>query len=82
MNVASRLTSSDIAKRDNVAVRERRLQAIIPDGEWVDLGDVQVKGRAEPVHCFQVNRAGDLAAPNPAPAPAEKIRAAAAAGYH
>ena len=69
VNVASRLTSGDIAKRDNVAVSERTLQALLPDVDYVDLGAVQVKGRAEPVHCYQVNRAGVYKTPNPAPVP-------------
>ncbi|HYY54099.1 MAG TPA: adenylate/guanylate cyclase domain-containing protein [Candidatus Dormibacteraeota bacterium] len=67
VNVASRLTSGDIARRDNVAVSERTLQALIPDVDYVDLGAVQVKGRAEPVHCYQVNRVGVYRTPNPAP---------------
>ncbi len=82
VNVASRLTNADIARRDNVAVSERTLRALGGDIEAVDLGHVQVKGRAEPVHCFQVNRLGALASPNPAPPPAEPVRAAAVAGFH
>jgi len=82
VNVASRLTSNDIAKRDNVAVSERTLRSLVPDVDYVDLGDVQVKGRAEPVHCFQINRAGDYRTPNPAPAPERPIKAAAVAGSH
>lgn len=80
VNVASRLTSGDIARRDNVAVSEATLRALGDDVEAVDLGFVQVKGRAEAVHCFQINRLGDLAAPNPAPPPSQPIRAAAVAG--
>jgi adenylate cyclase len=69
VNVASRLTSGDIAKRDNVAVSERTLEALMPDVDYVDLGAVQVKGRAEPVHCYQVNRVGAYRVPQPAPPP-------------
>ena len=69
VNVASRLTSGDIAKRDNVAVSERTLEALMPDVDYVDLGAVQVKGRAEPVHCYQVNRVGAYQVPQPAPPP-------------
>src|SRR5439155_544661 len=43
VNVASRLTSGDIARRDNVAVSERTLRALFPDVEYVDPGAVQVK---------------------------------------
>ncbi len=80
VNVASRLTSGDIARRDNVAVSERTLQALVPDVDYVDLGHVQVKGRAELVHCYQVNRAGHVSTPNPAPPPGAPIKAVA--GYH
>ncbi|MEK7860078.1 MAG: hypothetical protein AAB284_01840, partial [Chloroflexota bacterium] len=48
----------------------------------VDLGAIQVKGRAEPVRCFQIDRLGLLANPNPAPAPEIPIGRAAVAGFH
>ena len=80
VNVASRLTSGDIAKRDNVAVSERTLRALFPDVEYVDLGAVQVKGRAEPVHCYQVNRSGDYRTPNPAAQPIRVTEEAAPSG--
>jgi adenylate cyclase len=77
VNVASRLTSGDIAKRDNVAVSERTLRALLPDVDYVDLGAVVVKGRGEPVHCYQVNRAGAFRTPNPAPVLAKELSRAA-----
>ena len=80
VNVASRLTSGDIAKRDNVAVSERTLQALMPDVDYVDLGAVHVKGRAEPVHCYQVNRVGSYRTPNPAPLATMSMAAAARTG--
>ena len=43
---------------------------------------LRVKGRAEPVQCFQVNRVGQTTNPNPAPAPQVQITKAAVAGYH
>ncbi len=82
VNVASRLTSGDIARRDNVAVSEGTLRALVPDVDYVDLGRVQVKGRGEPVHCYQVNRVGNISTPNPAPSPEAPINAPAVAGYH
>jgi hypothetical protein len=42
---------------------------------------VLVKGRAEPVPCWQINRLGQVAAPKPAPAPDLPIRRAVVAGY-
>jgi adenylate cyclase len=74
VNVASRLTSREIARPDNVAVSERTLQALVPDVDYVDLGAVQVKGRGEPVHCYQVNRVGIYRTPNPAPPSAKQER--------
>jgi hypothetical protein len=41
-----------------------------------------VKGRAEAVSCFQINRVGTVANPNPAPAPEAQVTKAAVAGYH
>ena len=81
-NVASRLTSNDIARRDQVACSGDTLRALGQDVEAVDLGAIQVKGRAEPVQCFQINRVGQTANPNPAPAPEVQITKAAVAGYH
>jgi adenylate cyclase len=81
-NVASRLTSADIARRDQVAVSGETLRELGDDVEAVDLGAVLVKGRFEPVPCWQINRVGQLATPKPAPAPELPIRRAAIAGYH
>ncbi|MEK6226975.1 MAG: adenylate/guanylate cyclase domain-containing protein [Chloroflexota bacterium] len=81
-NVASRLTSADIARRDQVAVSGETLGEIGDDVEAVDLGVVHVKGRAEPVPCWQINRLGQVATPKPAPAPDVPIGRAAIAGYH
>ncbi len=81
-NVASRLTSSDIARRDQVACSAETLALLGDDVETVDLGAIAVKGRAEPVRCFQVDRVGDIANPDPAPAPEAWIAKAAVAGYH
>ncbi len=81
-NVASRLTSSDIARRDQVVVSGETLREIGDDVEAVDLGAVPVKGRGEPVPCWQINRLGQVATPKPAPAPDLPIRRAAIAGYH
>jgi adenylate cyclase len=75
VNVAARLTA--IARRDNVVVSERTLRELGEDVEAFDLGFVQVKGRGEPVHCFQINRLAELTAPRrasrPAPRPAERV---------
>jgi adenylate cyclase len=81
-NVASRLTSNDIARRDQVAVSAETLKELGDDVVSVDLGAVQVKGRAEAVRCYQVNRVGPIESPNPAPPPERPIGAAAVAGYH
>jgi adenylate cyclase len=81
-NVASRLTSADIARRDQVAVSGETLREIGDDVEAVDLGAVLVKGRTEPVPCWQINRLGEVATPKPAPAPDVPIGRAAVAGYH
>jgi adenylate cyclase len=81
-NVASRLTSADIARRDQVAVTGETLRELGDDVEAIDLGVVLVKGRAEPVACWQINRVGQVATPKPAPAPETPIGRAAVAGYH
>jgi adenylate cyclase len=81
-NVASRLTSSDIARRDQVAVSAETLTELGSDVVTVDLGAVQVKGRVEAICCYQVNSIGTIESPNPAPAPERPIGAAAVAGYH
>ena len=81
-NVASRLTSADIARRDQVAVSGETLGELGDDVEAVDLGAVLVKGRTEPVPCWQINRLGQLTTPKPAPAPDVPIGRAAVAGYH
>jgi adenylate cyclase len=80
-NVASRLTSADIARRDQVAVSGETLRELGDDVEAVDLGAVLVKGRSEPVPCWQINRLGQHAIPKPAPAPEMPIGRAAVAGY-
>jgi len=81
-NVASRLTSSDIARRDQVACSAETLKEIGDDVAFIDLGAIPVKGRAEPVQCYQINRLGPIATPNPAPPPEVPIGRAAVAGYH
>ena len=81
-NVASRLTSSDIARRDQVACSAQTLATLGDDVESIDLGAIAVKGRAEPIHCHQVNRVGQTANPNPAPPPETQVTKAAVAGYH
>jgi adenylate cyclase len=81
-NVASRLTASDIARRDQVVVSGETLGELGDDVEAIDLGAVLVKGRAEPVPCWQINRLGHLTTPKPAPAPDVPVRRAAIAGYH
>jgi len=80
-NVASRLTSADIARRDQVAISGETLSEIGDDVEAVDLGAVLVKGRTEPVPCWQINRLGQFATPKPAPAPDLPIGRAVIAGY-
>jgi class 3 adenylate cyclase/CHASE2 domain-containing sensor protein len=81
-NVASRLTSSDIARRDQVACSAETLSELGDDVDYVDLGRVHVKGRAEPVACYQIDRIGVLANPNAAPAMKITIGSAAVAGSH
>jgi class 3 adenylate cyclase len=81
-NVASRLTAADIARRDQVVVSGETLGELGDDVEAIDLGAVLVKGRVEPVPCWQINRLGALATPKPAPAPDVPLRRAAVAGYH
>jgi adenylate cyclase len=81
-NVASRLTSSDIARRDQVACSAETLSELGDDVDYVDLGRVNVKGRAEPVACYQIDRIGSLANPNAAPAMKITIGTAAVAGSH
>jgi len=81
-NVASRLTAADIARRDQVVVSGETLSELGDDIEAVDLGAVGVKGRVEPVPCWQINRLGAIATPKPAPAPEAPLRRAAVAGYH
>ena len=81
-NVASRLTSADIARRDQVAVTGETLRELGDDVEAIDLGAVLVKGRTELVPCWQINRVGQVATPKPAPAPDNPIGRAAVAGYH
>jgi len=81
-NVASRLTSADIARRDQVACSAETLSELGNDVDYVDLGAILVKGRAEPVACYQINRIGALANPNAAPAPQIRVGAAAVAGFH
>ncbi len=81
-NVASRLTSNDIARRDQVAVSAQTLSELGADVASVDLGAVHVKGRTEPIRCYQIDRIGTIENPNPAPAPERPIAAAAVAGFH
>ncbi|HEX9140720.1 MAG TPA: adenylate/guanylate cyclase domain-containing protein, partial [Gaiellaceae bacterium] len=81
-NVASRLTSSDIARRDQVACSAETLAALGDDVEAIDLGAIAVKGRGEAVRCYQINRLGKTSNPNPAPAPIVQVTKAAVAGYH
>lgn len=81
-NVASRLTSNDIARRDQVACSKETLSRLGDDAVAVDLGAIFVKGRAEPVQCYQVDRMGLVANPNPAPPPEIPIGKAAVAGFH
>ena len=81
-NVASRLTSNDIARRDQVACSGASLAELGDDVLVIDLGAIAVKGRAAPVQCYQVDRIGAIASPNPAPPPDWLIAAAAVAGFH
>ncbi len=79
-NVASRLTSSDIARRDQIVVSAETLSELGSDVIAIDLGDVEVKGRVGAIRCYQVNSIGALESPNPAPAPERRIGTAAVAG--
>jgi adenylate cyclase len=81
-NVASRLTSADIARRDQVACSAETLSELGTDVDYVDLGAIPVKGRAEPVACYQINRIGALANPNAAPAMKISISSAVVAPSH
>lgn len=81
-NVASRLTSADIARRDQVVVSAGTLAELGDDVTAVDLGEITVKGRAEAVACHQIDRLGTKVSPNPAPAPDRPIGQAAVAGSH
>jgi class 3 adenylate cyclase/CHASE2 domain-containing sensor protein len=81
-NVASRLTSADIARRDQVACSAETLGELGDDVDYVDLGAIHVKGRAEPVACYQIDRIGALANPNAAPAMKIAISTAVVAGSH
>ena len=80
-NVASRLTSSDIARRDQVACSGETLHELGDDVDAVDLGAVVVKGRVEPVPCWQINRLGAVRSPRPAPPPEIPIGRAAVAAH-
>jgi adenylate cyclase len=80
-NVASRLTASDIARRDQVVCSAATLRELGDDVDAVDLGAIHVKGRAEPVPCWQINRLGQIESPKPAPAPEAPIGRPAVAGY-
>ena len=80
-NVASRLTAADIARRDQVVVSGETLAELGDDVEAIDLGAVAVKGRVEPVPCWQINRLGDVASPKPAPAPEVPVRRVVVARY-
>lgn len=81
-NVASRLTSADIARRDQVACSAETLSELGDDVDCLDLGAIQVRGRAEPVACYQINRIGALENPNAATAPQVRVTTAAVAGFH
>ena len=81
-NVASRLTSADIARRDQVACSAETLSELGDDVDRLDLGAIQVRGRAEPVACYQINRIGALENPNAATAPQVRVTTAAVAGFH
>lgn len=81
-NVASRLTSADIARRDQVAVSGATLAAVGEGALAIDLGAIAVKGRAAPVRCWQVDRLGAVANPNPAPPPETPVGVAVVGGFH
>ena len=81
-NVASRLTSADIARRDQVACSAATLAGLGTDVAAIELGAIQVKGRAEPVPCYQIDRLDSVDNPNPAPAPEVPIGRATVGGFH
>jgi len=66
VNVASRLTSSDIAQRDQVVISDATRRLVKLDLDLLDLGYVIVKGRTERVRCYQVDRLGAIGTPPPA----------------
>src|SRR5438445_13124291 len=66
-NVASRLTSSDIARRDQVACSAETLRELGGDVESVFLGAIVGKGRTAPVVCHGISLL--RAAPPPDRAP-------------
>ena len=73
---------ADIARRDQVACSAETLSELGTDVDYLDLGAILVKGRAEPVACYQINRVGVLTNPNAAPAPQIRVGVAAVAGFH
>jgi len=62
-----------------VVVSGETLGELGDDVEAIDLGAVLVKGRAEPVPCWQINRLGQVTTPKPAPD--VPVRRAAVVGY-
>ena len=70
------------ARRDQVACSAETLSELGDDVDYVDLGAIHVKGRAEPVACYQINRIGALANPNAAPAMKIALSTAVVAGSH
>ena len=66
-NLASRLTSADIARRDQVVVSGETLALLGDDVAALDLGSIFMGARAEPIRCYQIDRIGTIANPNPAP---------------
>jgi adenylate cyclase len=80
-NVASRLTSSDIARRDQVVCSGETLRELGDDVDAIDLGAVLVKGRIEPVACWQIDRVGAIRTPKPAPPPEIPVGRAVAAAH-
>ena len=65
-----------------MACSAETLSELGTDVDYVDLGAILVKGRAEAVACYQIDRIGALANPNAAPAPKIAIGQAAVAGFH